>query len=663
MHMDIGSLHWTLVGWEPNAWAYLREDVPPSPDADLRRFQCTPEIPAQVPGAVQEDLLRAGLLPDWNEGLNARLCEWVEHRHWEYRCQVEVPASWEGERILLRAEGLDYQGHVFVDDRPVGSFRGTLVPHEFDLSDHLRAGQVHRLSILFEGAPHEQGQMGYTSRSRCFKPRYAYGWDWCPRMVPLGIWDRLTLRTVAEMRLHGCLPSAEYDLEAREGRLSVRLDVTSPLPQALQCRVCVADGDEVLCDESLSCALGPGRRQTTLSLSAPLPVEPWWPNGLGEQKLYSVSLALVDEHGQEVDAWQGRVGFKRVRWLPCEGAPANATPWICEINGQTLFLQGVNWSPVRITYGSVTEEQYRERLELYVDMGLNALRVWGGAILETEAFYDLCDELGLLVWQEFPLSSSGAENIPPHDPGVLAELSRIAASYVWRRGGHACLFMWGGGNELAARDARRTPVDESHPAIAAMAGITNRLTPQVRFVPTSPSGPSFSFDPQQAGLGLHHDIHGPWVVDSTMDEWKAWWDQHDALLVSEVGAPSCSPVDILERYAGGMDLWPPSMDNPYWRYRSPWWVLWEHMAADHGFTEEVKDLARYVRITQEEQAEALAYMAASCKRRFPRCGGVFTWMGHDCFPCPSNTSIVDYDGRPKPAVEAMKAVYRQPLRG
>ena len=128
-----------------------------------------------------------------------------------------------------------------------------------------------------------------------------------------------------------------------------------------------------------------------------------------------------------------------------------------------MFLQGVNWVPPRITYGSVTREQYAERLALYADMGCNILRVWGGSVPEKKEFYDLCDELGLMVWQEFPLSSSGADNYPPEDPQVLADLTAIAASYIWRRGGHVSHLIWCGGNELTERDGRNTPVNAVAP--------------------------------------------------------------------------------------------------------------------------------------------------------------------------------------------------------
>ncbi|MHB1357138.1 MAG: glycosyl hydrolase 2 galactose-binding domain-containing protein [Anaerolineae bacterium] len=171
MQLNLTNWAWTCIGWLPNTWAWMgqRQEV------DLRRYQCTPEIPALLPGSVQDDLLRAGLIPDWNVGLNSLQCEWVEHRHWEYRCQVKVPADCAGKRVILHAEGLDYSGFVLVDGQEVSTFSGMHIPHEFDLTKSLTLGVEHRLSLVFTEAPHEQGQIGYTSRSHYFKSRFNYG--------------------------------------------------------------------------------------------------------------------------------------------------------------------------------------------------------------------------------------------------------------------------------------------------------------------------------------------------------------------------------------------------------------------------------------------------------------------------------------------------------
>ena len=652
--MELDGEEWSLIGWVPNTPQWLAGREKGFLDPEAVQYQCLPPIPAIVPGAVQEDLLRADWISDWNVGLDSWQCEWVEHRNWEYRRLVEIPETWEGKRILLQAKGLDYAGHVAVDGHMVAGFSGMMVPHSIDLTDALEPGKTHWLSIVFQQAPPEQGQIGYTSRSQWFKARFAYRWDWCPRMVPLGIWDQIGLRAVGPLSLERCLPTTDYDADRGLGRLAVRLDVRSEEPISASCRVKVTDDERVVADSVLPCAFGQGASETLLSLPQDLEVEAWWPNGMGERPLYDLEVSLLDATGQAADVWNGRVGFKQVTWQHCEGAPKNAEPWICAVNGKPLFLCGVNWTPIRMTYGTVTEDMYRERLALYADAGMTLLRVWGGAFLEKDCFYRLCDEMGLMVWQEFPLSSSGVDNCPPDDATALQTLATIADSFVWRRGGQASLLVWSGGNELFRLDG--VPVDTGHPAIAMMAGTCARLTPEVRFVNTSPSGPSFGYSPERAGQGLHHDIHGPWQITGTLDDWRAHWDAHDAMLISEVGAPSCAALDLLEAYRGDLDLWPPTINNPLWHLRQPWWLQWDRIAPAEGFRVDEPEMARYVEVSQMEQAEALGYLVASAKGRFPACGGVMIWMGHDCFPCLANTSIVDYWGRAKPALKAIKQV-------
>jgi beta-mannosidase len=194
--------------------------------------------------------------------------------------------------------------------------------------------------------------------------------------------------------------------------------------------------------------------------------------------------------------------------------------------------------------------------------------------------------------------------------------------------------------------------------MAALREVVQREDPHTRYIPTSPSGPTFSADEKDFGKGMHHDVHGPWKLWGSMNEWRDYWQRDDALFRSEVGMPGASPLDIFDTFSGDCSPWPPSRENPYWLHGAAWWIQWdefreeiEHLPPDEG-------LRRYVELSQQRQAEALAVAAGACKDRFPRCGGFLVWMGHDCFPCPANTAIIDFLGRPKPAYHALAAVFR-----
>lgn len=202
------------------------------------------------------------------------------------------------------------------------------------------------------------------------------------------------------------------------------------------------------------------------------------------------------------------------------------------------------------------------------------------------------------------------------------------------------------------------PVDAGHPLIAHLDRIVAEMDPGRRFLPTSSSGPGFMADEEDFGKGLHWDVHGPWqAVGNLEQEWAQYWDHDDALFRSETGAPGASPAALIEHYRGILPTVPGTTANPLWN-RVSWWIEWPEFVRAHG--REPRDLDEYVTWSQQRQAGALAIAARACKDRFPRCGGLIIWMGHDGFSCPTNTSIFDFHGEPKPAAAALAAIFRGP---
>lgn len=643
---DLSQLNWTLRGWRPFRWIWISggavADVGP--------------VPCRAPGSVQQALRDAGVLPDWTVGLNSRACEWVENRHWTF--ETDLPADWVAQpgRKILRCEGLDYQGVVQVNGKPVGEFCGTFVPCTFDLTPLLAEG-ANRLTLIFTGNPSDLGQLGYTSRIREWKTRFNYGWDWVPRLVQVGIWDRISLETDDGDAIEDLRVFTEFD--AGSGKGCITLHGRQTIRRTAKTDICVTHAGIVVQRADFSAAA------TLAATLPPISVDAWHPNGNGPQPLYQVRLRLLDASGAVLDETIRTVGFKQVEWKPCAGAPQGAEPWICSVNGRDTFLQGVNWSPIRPFFADTTDAEYRQRLETYRDMGVNLLRVWGGATLERQFFYRLCDEFGLMVWQEFPLSSSGPDNWPPEDSNLIAEMKTIATGYVARRQHHVSLLLWCGGNELqGALDGGKTgggkPVDITHPMIAAMAEVVRATDPTRRFLPTSSSGPRFGAAAEDFGKGLHHDVHGPWNHNGPMSEWRKYWDAEDALFRSETGMPGASSGRDILATCGEHPALPLDGSNPVMMHQAGWWIQWPDYLAEDG---DANNLERYVAWSQARQAEALEYAARSCKRRFPACGGILIWMGHDCYPCLVNTSVLDVHGTLKPAARLLAAVFHEPCVG
>lgn len=647
---DLSQLEWKLAGFSPLGWTFAK-----SMEIGADSASEIPVVKANVPGSVQGALLVADILPDWNMGLKSRECEWVENRHWIY--ETRLPDTWMNNRkdriCHLRCLGLDYSGWVFLNGEEVGTFSNSMIPHSFDLTKSLKDSS-NVLRIIFDCAPRWLGQFGYTSRMTEWKPRFNYTWDWQPRLLQIGIWDDIFLEITDQngvISSFRCRP--EYDMSKKCGSLKCNgiIDNASGCKLKLSLlegshKIAVQDFDA----ETLTAGID----------LADLDVSPWQPNGAGEHPLYDLEVQLFDSESNIMDGRRMRVGFKHIEWTQCKDAPENADPWICNVNGKAIFLQGVDWTPILPNFADLKRDDYRHQLEIYRDLGFNVLRVWGGAVLEKEWFYELCDEFGILIWQEFPLSSAGTENWPPEDPQAMDELVEIARSYIERRQHHASLLLWCGGNELQGdlegnKIGTGKPVTMDHPLMKLWKTLIDEMDPGRRFMPSSSSGPRFCASKEDFGKGLHWDVHGPWNCDGyTNEEWKDYWNNDDSLFRSELGCPGASPVDIINKYSDGIPLLPANMDNPLWR-RTPWWIQWPQFLKEHN--REPRNIEEYVAWSHERQRNALEIAVRACKNRFPGIGGVIIWMGRDAFPCMANTSIFDFYGRPKPAALAIGEIF------
>lgn len=646
--IDLTKYDWTVAGWRPFSW---RLGATMETNSGLRA-EIGP-VPAKVPGSVHAALLAADLLPDWNVGLQSRECAWVEGYHWEF--STLVPAR-ELIGVELVADCLDYSGWVLLDRREVAPFSGAMIEHRIALPSPASDADMVKLSIVFDLPPAEQGQIGATSDSRFYKPRYSYSWDWCPRLVPTGIAGKLFLAPVPTARFSVEKVITDFYPLGGQGSLDAEVVATgASVGWTLTAQL--YDGQDRLAEVALD-----GRDGSNPISWEGLSIEPWWPNGHGEQPLYTLSLQAISAEGTPLWCRDLRVGFKKIEWRACEDAPAGAEPWICVVNDKEIFLQGVNWTPIAMTYQDISAETMAQRIGKYVEMGGNTLRVWGGGVLEGTDFFDLCDRHGLLVWQDFPLSSSGCDNWPPEHAESISDLEEIATHQVRLHQYHVSLLLWCGGNELqGALDGSSVgiglPVGYSHPCISALQRIVNAHDPGRRFTAASPVGPRFFAERENFGKGIHHEVHGPWGFAGfrDMDDWKSYWQADDALFRSEVAAVGASDLALFERYSGSAKMWPPS--EPWWKHLAAWWTQWDRLGPELEKLEPSEALSRYIEITQAEQAEAIAAAASACKRRFPRCGGFLIWMGHDAVPCPSNTAILDFEGNPKPAFQALQAIF------
>ncbi len=642
---SLASLNWELVGTKPHYWRLWDQ----MQEMRIKHPENYP-VKARVPGSVQQSLLDAGIIPDWNTGTNYRDIEWVENRHWIYFADIPDELVEIGKPVFLRCDGLDDNGEIWLNGEKAGVFSNTHLDYRFDLSSKLK-NSGNRLAIIFFSPDRYEGQVYWTSRTTLRKPRFYYNWDWCPRILQIGIWDDINLETGEICLLEEIITSTGFDAKDNTGLLRILVPSGSMLSADLN--VQLSDHAGTVLHSSLH---KPEEINQELHIQI-AGVKPWCPNGMGEQVLYKLTFSLVSS---ELYSVTRMTGFRNIEWLPCHNASPDADPWLLTVNGKPLFMQGVNWTPIRVMFADVSREMYREYLTRYRDMGANLLRVWGGATLEKACFYEICDELGLMVWQEFPLSSSGICNTPPDDEASIATMDAIVRSYVRRRSHHASLIAWSGGNELYTSDNQR-PLDFLHPMLRHIQQVIDQIDPHRRLMPSSPSGPVIYYDPALNGRGVQWDVHGPWWLpfepsDEAMTNIRAYWESSDALLHSEAGVPGASSAELINKYRGKYEALPIEAGNPVWGQFS-WWIEADKFEAEKGRKPDT--LEEYVHWQQYRQMKGLAIAVEAAKNRFPACGGFLIWMGHDCFPCPANTSLIDFEGNKKPVAGEVSLIWNR----
>ncbi len=638
--------NWRITGLIPTEWKWRRVwEV----NANLDQWAsiAPSSYPAQVPGDVQSDLVDAGVLPNpWYEE-NSRHCEWTSSRDWVYRVEFTSDSSWKGQKIRLRFKGVDFSCHVFLNGVHLGDHAGMYDPFVFDVSEILKYGESNQLIVVVDHAPWEpenQGQIGSTNEITLWKARFAYDWDWCTRLVPLGIWGDVSLLITGQQWIEDVWIRTNLNDTLDYADITVQLALNGKFQG---CRV-EADILENDCIVAQMSAMSDSQESLTLGASLSNP-NLWHPNGNGEHPLYECVVRIVSADGQISDEKTVRFGVRKVAVVPNDNAPSDALLYVLEINGVKTFIKGWNWTPVDQLYGRPRVNQYRRMIQLAEAAHCNLLRVWGGGLLEKEIFYSLCDEAGIMVWQEFIQSSSGLNNEPSSSQDYLAYCRNQAESMIPLRRNHPSLVIWCGGNELT--DPQATPLGLDHPNIRALADVVKRLDPDRIFLPTSPSGPFFAANPDL--LGNMHDVHGNWNYQGDPIHYH-FFNNIDPLLHSEFGVEGSANPQTINRTLSKKHQWPPDVDNPHWSFHAHWWSDKKSVEKVFGPLNTMED---YVKASQWIHYEGLRYAVESNRRRKWRTSGTIPWQYNEPWPNTVCTNCADYFGKPKPAYYAVKNAY------
>ncbi|MFF7544581.1 glycoside hydrolase family 2 protein [Streptomyces canus] len=603
------------------------------------------ELPAVVPGCVHTDLLAAGAIPDPFLGRNETDLAWVGRRDWTY--ETELPPVDGHEQTDLVFDGLDTVAEIHLDGRLLGRTRNMHRSYRFDVT-----GMSGRLAVRFVSAYAEaeavRGKLG--ERPAAYAEPYQYlrkmacsfGWDWGPTLVTAGIWRPVRLERWSTARIARVRPLVT--VERGVGVVELAVDVERARVEAPLTVEATVGGERVRASVDGT--------QGVVRLEVP-GARLWWPRGYGEQPLYDLELTLLHE-GRPLDVWRRRVGFRSVELD--RSADAHGSGFTLVVNGERLFARGVNWIPDDVFPSRITRERYRERLGQAAEAGVDLVRVWGGGIYESEDFYDACDELGLLVWQDFPFACAAY----PEEQPLRGEVEAEARENVVRLMPHPSLVLWNGNNEnlWGFRDwgwEARLAGDSWGEGyyLGVLPRVVAELDPTRPYTAGSPWSGSWEHHPNDPAHGTHHS----WEVWNRED--YAEYRGEVPRFVAEFGWQAPPAYATLARALPGEVL---AADSP---------GMLHHQKADDGngklrrglerhFAFPEGDFDRWHYLMQVNQARAVAAGIEHWRSHWPVCAGTVVWQLNDCWPVTSWAAI-DGDGREKPLYHELRRLYADRL--
>jgi beta-mannosidase len=603
-------------------------------------------VPANVPGCVHTDLLQAGQLRDPYLDLNEALVQWVGQADWRYETTFTGSGVKQGERTDLVFEGLDTVARVELNGVVVADTRNMHRTYRFDVGPLLQDGP-NTLVVTFRSPVRAADQFSEELGRRPHVNHHPYnairkmacnfGWDWGPDLATVGIWKPVSIQSWSGARLASVRPLASVSGTAGSVRVVVDVERAPGIDGSIPVSVTVGD-------VGAAGRIPAGATSTVVEVAVEQP-ELWWPTGYGAQPLYDMSAVL----GEDLDRWDGRIAFRTVE-LHTEDDDAG-TSFLFAVNGRPVFVKGANWIPDDCFLNRVTRERYAVRIRQSKDAGINLLRVWGGGIFEQDDFYDLCDEQGVLVWQDFLFACAAYAEEEPMRSEVEAEVR----DNVTRLVAHPSLVLWNGNNEniwgywdwewkerLDGRTWGAGYYHELLPAIVAELDGTR---------PYSPGSPS-SVDPARHPNDPAHGTTHVWDVWNKRD-YTAYRDYRPRF-VAEFGWQGPPTWATLTRAIHDDPLTP---ESPA--------VLLHQKAADGNWKLE-RGIAPHLPqpvgmedfhwAMQLNQARAVRFGLEHFRSLAPHCAGAVVWQINDCWPVTSWAAI-DGEGRRKPLWYAIRAAY------
>ena len=627
-------------------------------------------VPAVVPGNVELDLEAAGILPEIFLGKNIQKIRQFEGHTWWYVREFDVPAGGRPDAWELVCEGLDTLASVWINGVLVGESDNMLVEQRFKVDSALKTGQKNTIAIRLKSVLKEARKYTYDAVNRSWEHRdeslyirkapHMYGWDIMPRAVSAGIWKPMRLEQVSEAAIEHIYYSTQ-EVSNTGAALGVRFQFKTQdsLLEGYSLHF-VGKCDDHSFEHSWPVEFVSG------GCSIPIPhARLWWPKGCGRPNLYTIQAEL--RKGDQVLAVrEDKVGVRllKVRRTLTAGQaslvePLSKSPnrvdheinpdshFVVTVNHQPIMVKGTNWVPLD-AFHSRDAGRVDETVALVDDLGCNMIRCWGGNVYEGNRFFDLCDEKGIMVWQDFSFACCRY----PQTTDFLKRVQVEVESVVERLRNHACLAIWCGDNEIdMAYVSDGLSPENNRLTREVIPQVLHRLDPYRDYVPSSPYAPpavTHQVDPWRSTPEQH--LWGP------RGYYKApFYQQHSAHFIGEIGYHGCPSIPSIKKFINPGAVWP-------WNNNEEWHVHdvyhWLHKGVDRdriklmanqikelfGFVPE--DMENFVLASQITQAEAKKFFIESTRLRKWQTSGILWWNVRDGWPQFSD-AVVDYYGDKK----------------
>lgn len=630
----------------------------------FRQARLTNWYPATVPGVVHTDLLQNKIIEDPFFRLNERGLQWIDKEDWVYEtCFTLAADMMRKENMELVFEGLDTYADVYLNDECIlkadNMFRRWSIPVKQYIREEDNILKVYFHSPVKIDVPkwdalpyqypasNDQSENGglFNKKISIFarKAGYHYGWDWGPRLVTSGIWRPVYIRAWSDLRINDVFIEQK---EVGAGRAVIaghmELDADKDMDGVLVTITDEATG-RVLGERQADLKRGTNRVTADFVLHKP---KLWWSNGLGEPFLYRFRTDII-AGGELLDSKTERVGIRSLKVV--HQPDKDGHTFYIELNGRPVFAKGANYIPSDNFLPRVTPENYKKTILDAAGVNMNMLRVWGGGIYENDVFYDLCDEYGIMIWQDFMFACS----MYPAEGALLDNIHQEAVDNVKRLRNHACIALWCGNNECQdawlgwgwKREIERQNKEYADKIWAqyrqqyhvTLPGVVREYAPGTFYWPSSP----FAFEGKMSG-----------TTDGDRHYWSVWhgkapisdYDSEKSRFFSEYGFQSFPEFESVKRYA------------PYpedWDIRSE--VMMSHQrGGDHanGLIEtyllneykKPRDFRAFLYMNHVLQGDAIKTAIESHRRQMPYNMGTLFWQHNDCWPVASWASR-DYYGR------------------